>query len=147
MSKRFWQVWLQRRRKFPARTIPPKTASRLCAARPRNSATNSPRLHGDQAQAEQTLAHHIESVTRHEQQEQQLLEESLHHRERAQAADLHWQSVLERTKRLEELVRNAQARIADLRHQQQEATARAGDFARCSGRRPGAACIRRTDLE
>src|SRR5260221_3661755 len=83
------------------------------------------RLHGDQAQAEQTLAHHIESVTRYEQQEQQLLEESLHHRERAQAADLHWQSVLERTRRLEELVRNAQARIADLRHQQHEATAQA----------------------
>ncbi len=84
------------------------------------------RLHGDQAQAEQTLAHHIESVTRYEQQEQQLLEESLHHRERAQAADLHWQSVLERSRRLEELVRNAQARIADLRRQQHEATAQAG---------------------
>ena len=84
------------------------------------------RLHGDQAQAEQTLAHHIESVTRYEQQEQQLLEESLHHRERAQAADLHWQSVLERTRRLEELVRNAQARIADLRRQQHETTAQAG---------------------
>jgi chromosome segregation protein len=84
------------------------------------------RLHGDQAQAEQTLAHHIESVTRYERQEQQLLEESLHHRERAQAADLHWQSVLERTRRLEELVRNAQARIAGLRHQQHEATAQAG---------------------
>ncbi|MGA7792730.1 MAG: chromosome segregation protein SMC [Candidatus Acidiferrales bacterium] len=83
------------------------------------------RLHGDQAQAEQTLAHHIESVRRYEQQEQQLLEEALHHRERAQAADLHWQSVLERTRRLEELVRNAQARIADLRRQQHEATAQA----------------------
>jgi chromosome segregation protein len=83
------------------------------------------RLHGDQAQAEQTLAHHIESVTRHEQREQQLLEESLHHRERAQAADLHWQSILERARRLEELVRNAQARIGDLRHQQHEAMAQA----------------------
>jgi chromosome segregation protein len=84
------------------------------------------RLHGDQAQAEQTLAHHIESVTRFEQQEQQLLEEALHHRERAQAADQHWESVLERTRRLEELVRTAQARIADFRHQQHEATAQAG---------------------
>ncbi len=84
------------------------------------------RLHGDQAQAEQTLAHHIESVRRYEQQEQQLLEEALHHRERAQAADLHWQSVLERTRRLEELVHNAQARIADLRRQQHETTAQAG---------------------
>ena len=83
------------------------------------------RLHGDQAQAEQTLAHHIESVTRFEQREQQLLEESLHHRERAQAADQHWQSVLERARRLEEMVRDAQARIADLRHQQHAATAQA----------------------
>ncbi len=83
------------------------------------------RLHGDQAQAEQTLSHHIESVTRHEQREQQLLEEALHHRERAQAADLHWQSVLERTRRLEQLVRNAQARITDLRQQQHDATATA----------------------
>ena len=84
------------------------------------------RLHGDQAQAEQTFAHYTESVTRYEEHEQQLLAESLHHRDRAQAADLHWQSVLERTSRLEELVRNAQARITSLRHEQQEATAQAG---------------------
>jgi chromosome segregation protein len=84
------------------------------------------RLHGEQAQAEQTLAHLIESVGRHERQEQQLLEESLHHRERAQAADLHWQSILERAARLEELVRNAHTRIGELRQQQHEATARAG---------------------
>jgi chromosome segregation protein len=101
------------------------------------------RLHGDQAQAEQTLAHHIESVTRYEQQEQQLLEESLHHRERAQAADLHWQSVLERSRRLEEIVRNAQARIVDLRRQQHEATSQAGTSrdALASGR------ARRTSVE
>jgi chromosome segregation protein len=84
------------------------------------------RLHGDQAQAEQTLAHQVESVTRYEHQEQQLLEESLHHRDRAQAADLHWQSVLERTRRLEEMVRTAQARIGELRHQQREAATQAG---------------------
>jgi chromosome segregation protein len=82
------------------------------------------RLHGEQAQAEQTLAHLIESVTRHEQQEQQLLEESLHHRDRAQAADLHWQSILERAGRLEELVRTAQARITELRQQQHDVTGR-----------------------
>ena len=84
------------------------------------------RLHGEQAQAEQSLAHLIESVGRREQQEQQLLEESLHHRERAQAADLHWQSILERTSRLEEIVRGAQSRIAELRRQQQEAATKAG---------------------
>jgi chromosome segregation protein len=83
------------------------------------------RLHGDQAQATQTLAHHIQGVTRYEQQEQQLLEEALHHRERAQAADQHWQSVLERSRSLEEIVRSAQGRIASLRHEQHETTARA----------------------
>ncbi|MGH9679865.1 MAG: hypothetical protein ACRD4Y_07925, partial [Candidatus Acidiferrales bacterium] len=83
------------------------------------------RLHGDQAQAEQALAHHIQGVTRYEQQEQQLLEESLHHRERAQAADLHWHSVLERSRSLEEIVKSAQGRIAELRRQQHEFTAAA----------------------
>ncbi len=83
------------------------------------------RLHGEQAQAEQALAHHVQGVTRHEQQEQQLLEESLHHRDRAQAADLHWHSVLERSRSLEEIVRNAQGRISELRRQQHEVTARA----------------------
>ena len=83
------------------------------------------RLHGEQAQAEQTLAHQTEGVSRHEQREQQLLEESLHHRERAQAADLHWQSILERSSKLEELVRGAHARIGELRREQHEAAARA----------------------
>jgi chromosome segregation protein len=83
------------------------------------------RLHGEQAQSEQSLSHHLEGVARYEKTEQQLLEESLHHRERAQAADLHWQSILERSSRLEELVRNAQVRIAELRQQQQQTTARA----------------------
>jgi chromosome segregation protein len=80
------------------------------------------RLHGEQAQAEQALAHHIEGVARYERQEQVLLEESLHHRERAQAADLHWQSVLERSRSLEEIVRNGQGRITELRREQQETT-------------------------
>jgi chromosome segregation protein len=84
------------------------------------------RLHGEQAQAEQTLAHHVEGVARFEKQELQLLEESLYHRDRSQAADLHWESVLERSRSLEELVRNAQARIVDLRHQQQDASRQVG---------------------
>ena len=83
------------------------------------------RLQGEQAQAQQSLAHFVQGVTRSEQREQQLLEESLHHRDRAQAADLHWQSVQERTRRLEESVQNAQTRIAGLREQQREATVRA----------------------
>jgi chromosome segregation protein len=83
------------------------------------------RLHGEQAQAEQALAHHVEGVARYERQEQILLEESLHHRERAQAADLHWHSVLERSRSLEQIVRNAQVRITELRREQQETTSQA----------------------
>jgi chromosome segregation protein len=82
------------------------------------------RLHGDQAQAEQALAHHVEGVARYERQEQQLLEESLHHRDRAQAADLQWQSVLDRSRSLEEIVREAQGRITELRRAQHATTAR-----------------------
>ncbi len=83
------------------------------------------RLHGEQAQAEQALAHHVEGVARYERQEQLLLEESLHHRERAQAADLQWHSVLERSRSLEQIVKNAQERITALRREQQETTAQA----------------------
>ena len=83
------------------------------------------RLHGDQAQATQALAHHIEGVTRYEQQEQQLLEESLHHRDRSQGADLHWQSVLERSRSLDEIVRTEQARVIAFRQDQRETTERA----------------------
>ncbi|HWF14141.1 MAG TPA: chromosome segregation protein SMC [Candidatus Acidoferrales bacterium] len=84
------------------------------------------RLHGEQAQAEQTLAHHVEGVARFEKQEQQLLEESLHHRDRSQAADLHWESVEERSHGLDGMVRDAQTRIVDLRHRQQDASKQVG---------------------
>ncbi len=83
------------------------------------------RLHGEQAQAEQTLAHHVEAVARFEWQEHQLLEDSLHHRERAEAADLYCESASQRSRKLEDIVKNAQERIAGLRRQQQETTARA----------------------
>ncbi len=82
------------------------------------------RLHGEQAQAEQALAHLTDALRRQEQSEQQLLEESLQHRERAQAADLHWQAAGERAGRLEQALRHAQARIAELRREQQETSAR-----------------------
>jgi chromosome segregation protein len=83
------------------------------------------RLHGEQAQAEQTLAHHVEAVARFEWQEHQLLEDSLHHRDRAEAADRYCESATERSRKLEDIVKNSQERIAGLRRQQQETTARA----------------------
>ena len=84
------------------------------------------RLHGEQAQAEQTLAHHVEGVARFEKQEVQLLEGCLHHRDRLQAADLHWESVEERSRSLDGMVRDAQARIVDLRHQHQDTSKQVG---------------------
>jgi chromosome segregation protein len=81
------------------------------------------RLHGEQAQADQIHAHHVQSVAAYEQREQQLLAESQHHHDRAQAADLHWQSVLERSRNLDELVKLEQGRIASLRGQLHNAAA------------------------
>ena len=79
------------------------------------------RLHGEQAQAEQALAHHLEAVARGEKREHQLLEESLEQRELAHAADLNWRTSAEHAQSLESAVRDTQARIADLRSRQQDA--------------------------
>ena len=81
------------------------------------------RLHGEQAQAEQALVHHLEAVGRGEQREHQLLEESLVHRERAHAAELNWRTSVERAQGLESAVRETQSRIAELRGRQQDASA------------------------
>src|SRR5713226_9700813 len=82
------------------------------------------RLHGEHAQAEQSLAHLEEAHRRQELAEQQLLEEALDHRERAQAAELFWQSSVERARALEHALREVQGRIAELRSSHQETTAR-----------------------
>jgi chromosome segregation protein len=83
------------------------------------------RLHGEFAQAEQVLAHHADALGRQEQAEQQLLEEALHDRERAQAADLHLQAALDRAHDLKGVVRDTQERLAELRREQQQTQARA----------------------
>jgi len=98
------------------------------------------RLHGEHAQAAQALVHLEEALRHQEQAEQQLLEESLNHRERSQAADLHWQEAIERARHFERASRNAQVRIAELRRAQQETStqcdaardALAGARARCA---------------
>ncbi len=82
------------------------------------------RLHAEHAQAEEALTHYLGAHARQEQTEQQLLEESLHHRERAQGAELHCKAAVERAQTLVETVRDAQARIAELRRNQQETAAR-----------------------
>jgi chromosome segregation protein len=82
------------------------------------------RLHGEQAQAEQALTHHLEAVTHGEKREHQLLEESLLHRERAHAADLNWRTSVEHAQSLERAVQDTHESIAELRRQQQGATSR-----------------------
>ena len=76
-----------------------------------------------QAQAEQSVAHHGGALERLEQSEQQLLEESLFHRERSTTADIRWQSVNDRSHALEAAVRTAQEHLANLRQEQQTAAA------------------------
>jgi len=82
------------------------------------------RLHGEQAQAEQALAHYAEAQARLEASEKQLLEESLEYRERADATAFGWQASVDRARALEQSVRGGQARIAELRREQQETQAR-----------------------
>src|SRR2546428_387382 len=81
-------------------------------------------LHGKQAQAEQALAHYAEAQARLEASEKQLLEESLEYRERADATAFGWQAAVDRARALEQSVRGGQARVAELRREQQETQAR-----------------------
>ncbi len=82
------------------------------------------RLHAEHAQAEQALAHYSDALGRQEQGEKQQLEESLAYRDRAEAADLRLQAAIEQARSLENSVREHQARIGELRRDQQETEAR-----------------------
>ncbi|HUK31975.1 MAG TPA: chromosome segregation protein SMC [Candidatus Acidoferrum sp.] len=81
-------------------------------------------LQTEHAQAEASLALHFDSLARKQANEQQLLEESLHHRERDQAAEMFFQSAGERARRAEQEVASVQARISELRASRQELEAR-----------------------
>ncbi len=82
------------------------------------------RLQQEQAQAAQSLAHHSGALERLEQSERELLEESLHYRERSHVAEIRWQTVTGQARTLEQSVLSGEARLADLRRQQQETAAR-----------------------
>ncbi len=81
-------------------------------------------LQTEHAQAEASLALHFDSLARKQANEQQLLEESLHHRERDQAAEMYFQSAGERARRAGQEVASVQARISELRASRQELEAR-----------------------
>ena len=82
-------------------------------------------LSGEEAQAAQAMAHHAGALERLETSEQQLLEESLYHRERSRMAEIRWQSVNAQARDLEQSLGEAQSRLADARREQQQTAARA----------------------
>ena len=100
-------------------------------------------LQTEYAQAEATLGLHIEALGRKQMDEQGLLEESLHHRDRDQTAEIHFQGMFARARRIEAEVHDAQTRIAELRRNRQELEAR------CNTARDAASSVRarRSTLE
>jgi chromosome segregation protein len=80
-------------------------------------------LHGEQLQAEEALAHYGEAQVRLKAEEHVLLEESLQLRDRADAAANEWQAAADRTRALEEQIREVQRRITGFRLSQEEAAA------------------------
>jgi chromosome segregation protein len=81
------------------------------------------KLHGEQAQAEGSLEHHSEARGRVEQAEQQIRTAWTQFQERAQAATTTWQTAEGEAQRLEKSVKNWQARIIGLRHEQHTTSA------------------------
>ena len=83
------------------------------------------RLHGEQAQAEEALAHHAEAQARLELGAEKLRAEAGQHHERTSAAETTWQAAEAEAQRLEQSVRATQSRLAHLRGEQQQTTHRA----------------------
>ncbi len=93
---------------------------RVSVARLSNELT---KLHGEQAQAEGSLEHHSEARERVEQAEQQIHSEWTEYRERAQVATAEWQNAEAEARQMEKSVKNWQARIVGLRHEQHTTSA------------------------
>ena len=100
-------------------------------------------LQTEHAQADAALGQLVESLSRKHKDEQALLEESLHHRDRDQSAEVHYQGVFARARRIESEVHAVQARIVELRHSRQELEVR------CDAARDAASSVRarRSTLE
>ena len=93
-------------------------------------------LQTEYAQADAALGQFVEVLARKQESEQRLLEESLHHRDRDQTAEIHFQGMYARARRLEQEVQAAQTRIAELRRNRQELEVR------CDAARDSAASVR-----
>jgi chromosome segregation protein len=100
-------------------------------------------LQREHAQADAALGQLVETLGKKQFDEQALLEESLHHRDRDQSAEVHFQGVFARARRIESEVHAVQARISELRHSRQELEAR------CDAARDAASSVRarRSTLE
>jgi chromosome segregation protein len=100
-------------------------------------------LQTEHAQADAALGQLVETLGRKQVDEQALLEESLHHRDRDQSAEVHYQGVFARARRIDGEVHAVQARIAELRHSRQELEVR------CDAARDAASSVRarRSTLE
>ncbi|HEY4838341.1 MAG TPA: chromosome segregation protein SMC [Candidatus Acidoferrales bacterium] len=100
-------------------------------------------LQTEHAQADAQLGQLVETLGKKQLDEQGLLEESLHHRDRDQTAEVHYQGILARARRVESEVQAVKARIAELRHSRQELEAR------CDAARDAASSVRakRSTLE
>ncbi|HEY1865689.1 MAG TPA: AAA family ATPase, partial [Candidatus Acidoferrales bacterium] len=85
-------------------------------------------LQGEHAQATQSLAHHSGALERLEATERQLLESSRNHTERSRLAEIRWESVNDEARILQQSLQDAQARLATLRVEQQQATAQCESF-------------------
>jgi chromosome segregation protein len=100
-------------------------------------------LQTEHAQADAQLGQLVETLGKKQLDEQGLLEESLHHRDRDQTAEVHYQGIFARARRVESEVQAVKARIAELRHSRQELEAR------CDAARDAASSVRakRSTLE
>ena len=100
-------------------------------------------LQTEHAQADAQLGQLVETLGKKQLDEQGLLEESLHHRDRDQTAEVHYQGVFARARRIESEVQAVKARIVELRHSRQELEVR------CDAARDAASSVRarRSTLE
>jgi len=77
-------------------------------------------LHGEQRQAEEALAFQSRAQQKLEAAEHQLLEEAVRARDQSEAATLDWQTTTSRVQEIEQQIAGLNARIAELRRQEQE---------------------------
>ncbi|MGC2831483.1 MAG: chromosome segregation protein SMC [Candidatus Acidiferrum sp.] len=82
-------------------------------------------LHGEQAQAEEALVHHLDALRKREASEHELLETSIRIRDDADQAAYDWEAASGQLNALTQSATAVQTRIADLRQQREAVTQKA----------------------